>query len=119
MQRGSHCVLDTVLLMPDLKTDRRIAWYASTVRICRRGWKWPWMKAWAERKVCACSSDLNRCTCRSRRRVGRCEFSRSVVIRHNLIDATGGLVKSQAAGCILGRPGQGRREHVRCAGRAI
>jgi hypothetical protein len=59
----------------------------------------------------ACSSDLNRCTCRSRRRVGRCEFSRSVVIRHNLIDATGGLVKSQAAGCFLGRPGQGRREH--------
>src|SRR5271166_3127261 len=30
---------------------------------------------WAERKSWACSDDLNRCICRSRRRVGRCEFS--------------------------------------------
>jgi hypothetical protein len=42
-----------------------------------------------------------------------------VIIRHNSIDATSSLMKSRAAGCILGRPGQGRREHVRWAGRAI
>jgi hypothetical protein len=28
---------------------------------------------------------------------------KSVIIRHNFIDATGGLVKLQAAGCILGQ----------------
>ena len=44
---------------------------------------------------------------------------KSVVIRHNSRDATSKLVKSWAAGCILGRPGQGRREHVRWAGRGI
>ena len=44
---------------------------------------------------------------------------KSVVIRHNSADATGGLAKPEAAGCILGRPGQGRREHVRWAGRVI
>jgi plasmid replication initiation protein len=30
---------------------------------------------WAERKSWACPDDLKRCICRSRRRVGRCEFS--------------------------------------------
>ena len=33
------------------------------------------MMACAERKSCARPNDLNLCICRSRRRVGRCEFS--------------------------------------------
>ena len=34
-----------------------------------------------------------------------------VIVGHILDDATGGWEK-RSAGCILGRPGQGRREHL-------
>jgi hypothetical protein len=53
-----------------------IVWrYSGAGRWCRRGRKWSEMGPNGLRNCCACSGDLNRCSARSRRRVGRCEFS--------------------------------------------
>ena len=58
--RWAHVSCCQISNAPDL-----LARYALAVSRCRRGWKWPWMNAWADRKPCAWSSDLNRCICRS------------------------------------------------------
>jgi hypothetical protein len=49
------------------------------------------MKAWADRKRCACGADLNLCICHFRQRVGRCEFSARLLPGMIYDDATGVL----------------------------
>ena len=49
--------------------------YSLAVTWSRRRWKRLAIWSWAERKRCACRADLKRFICRSRRRVGWCEFS--------------------------------------------
>src|SRR5919205_1252553 len=47
--------------------------------------------AWDDRKRWACAGDLNRCICRARRRVGRCEFSARLLAGMLLSGATGSV----------------------------
>ena len=66
------------------KASARARRYRAAVIRCRRGRKWPWIMACADRNRCARSGDLNRCICRSRRRVGPWEFS-ALLLRWRLV----------------------------------
>jgi acetolactate synthase I/II/III large subunit len=52
------------------KARSRVARCSEAVSRWRRSWNRLWIGAWLERNCCACRGDLNRCICRSRRRVG-------------------------------------------------
>ena len=60
---------------PHLERSRPCGSILLALAWSRRRWKRLAIWSWAERKRCACRADLNRFICRSRRRVGWCEFS--------------------------------------------
>jgi hypothetical protein len=57
------------------KARSRAARWSLAVRRWRTSWKRLWIWPWLERNRWAWRADLNRCICRSRRRVGWCETS--------------------------------------------
>src|SRR3954449_7985638 len=71
----------------------------------RRRWKRLLIWSWAERNRCACRADLKRFICRSRRRVGWCEFSARLLSPLCRACSTPGISSFFAAGWPARRSG--------------